>query len=193
MPDFEQRLRAAKAGDEAAFVELFRGVQPTLLRYLSTLGEGLAEDAAAETWLSVIKGLDRFTGDEAGWRSWVFTIGHARLRDAQRRAVRQPVPVDAEAELATWPSGDDVAADVEAIISTEAALAVVGRLPRDQAEAVLLRHVAGLDVPAVAEVLGKKPGAVRVACHRGLRRLSQMLSPDEDAAGCNDFDASIGN
>lgn len=193
MPEFQQRLAAAKAGDETAFVELFRAVQPTLLRYLTTLGGALAEDAAADTWLAVLKGLDRFSGDEAGWRSWVFTIGHARLRDAQRKAARQPFPVDAEVELAGWAGVDDVPADVEAIISTEAALAVIGRLPRDQAEAVLLRHVAGLDVPAVAEVLGKKPGAVRVACHRGLRRLSEMLAPERDSAGCNGIDTRIGN
>lgn len=48
-------------------------------------------------------------------------------------------------------------------------------LPRDQAEAVLLRHVAGLDVPTTAMVLGKHPGAVRVAVHRGLKRLAAVL------------------
>jgi RNA polymerase sigma-70 factor (ECF subfamily) len=103
MDDFEARLAAARAGDEAAFVELFRAVQPTLLRYLTTLGGPLGEDAAAETWVSVVKGLSRFSGDEAGWRAWVLTIGHARLRDAQRRSYRDPVPVDAHAELADAP------------------------------------------------------------------------------------------
>jgi RNA polymerase sigma-70 factor, ECF subfamily len=178
MDEFEQRLAAAQTGDEAAFVDLFRSVQPTLLRYLATLGGPLAEDAAAETWVRVVRDLHKFRGDEAGWRSWVFTIGHARLRDAQRRAGREPVSVDADLESALGPAADDVEASVEELLSTEAALAVIRSLPRDQAEAVLLRYVVGLDAPAAARVLGKRPGAVRVAAHRGLRRLAELLAPE---------------
>ncbi|HSJ21570.1 MAG TPA: sigma-70 family RNA polymerase sigma factor [Nocardioidaceae bacterium] len=159
---------------------LFRSVQPALLRYLTTLGGALAEDVASETWMSVVRGLDRFSGDEAGWRAWVFTIARSRLFDAQRRAGRVPVVVASEEELAARPDGVDVAERVEEMFSTEAALALIRRLPPDQAEAVLLRHVAGLDVPRAAKVLGKRAGAVRVAAHRGLRRLSEMLDQTGD-------------
>jgi RNA polymerase sigma-70 factor, ECF subfamily len=193
--EFEEWLAAAKAGDESAFVALFRSVQPALLRYLSTLGGGLAEDVASETWLSVVRGLDRFSGDEAGWRAWVFTIARSRLYDAQRRSARTPAVVDADEELASRPDGTDVADRVEEMLSTEAALALIRRLPPEQAEAVLLRHVAGLDAGRAAQVLGKRAGAVRVAAHRGLRRLAELLDQtDEDrgAAGCNGIDASIG-
>jgi len=185
MDEFEHRLAAAQAGDEAAFVDLFRSIQPILLRYLATLGGPLAEDAAAETWVRVVRDLGRFRGDEAGWRSWVLTIGHARLRDAQRRAGREAVAVEADFESALGPAADDVEASVEALVSTEAALALIGRLPRDQAEAVLLRYVVGLDAPATARVLGKRPGAVRVAAHRGLRRLATLL----EAEGVTDLTA----
>ncbi len=178
MDEFEQRLAAAQEGDEAAFVYLFRSVQPTLLRYLTTLGGPLAEDAAAETWVRVVRDFRRFRGDEVGWRSWVFTIGHARLRDAQRRAGREPVTIDADLEPALGPAADDVEASVEELISTKSALALIGDLPRDQAEAVLLRYVVGLDAPATARVLGKRPGAVRVAAHRGLRRLATRLGSE---------------
>lgn len=191
---FQERLAAAKEGDESAFVELFRSVQPALLRYLSTIGGSLAEDVAGETWVSVVRGLDRFSGDESGWRAWVFTIARARLVDAQRRLSRMPDTVDAQEVLESRPDGVDVSADVEEIFSTEAALALIGRLPVDQAEAVLLRHVAGLDVARTAEVLDKRPGAVRVAAHRGLRRLSELLSPRDDETseqGCNEIDATI--
>jgi len=191
---FQERLTAAKEGDEGAFVELFRSVQPALLRYLSTIGGSLAEDVAGETWVSVVRGLERFSGDEAGWRAWVFTIARARLVDAQRRLSRMPDTVDAQEVLESRPDGVDVPAHVEELFSTEAALALIGRLPTDQAEAVLLRHVAGLDVARTAEVLDKRPGAVRVAAHRGLRRLSKLLSPSDDEAseqGCNEIDATI--
>lgn len=190
--DFEERLAGAKAGDESCFVELFRSIQPALLRYLTTIGGRLAEDVASETWVSVVKGLARFKGDEAGWRAWVFTIARSRLYDAQRRAARMPDTVESDEELASRDDGFDVAAHVEEMFSTEEALALIRQLPRDQAEAVLLRHVAGLDVARSAEVLGKRPGTVRVAAHRGLKRLAEMLAPagsDLDAAG-SDQDAA---
>jgi RNA polymerase sigma-70 factor (ECF subfamily) len=181
-------------------VELFRSVQPVLLRYLTTIGGDLAEDVASETWVGVVRGLGKFRGDEDGFRAWVLTIGRSRMTDALRRASRQPAQVDADEVLEGRPDGTDVAGRVEEIFSTEAALRMIARLPRDQAEAILLRHVAGLDVALTATVLGKRPGAVRIAAHRGLKKLSGMVEPAERPAyyrkkvepGCNGIDATIG-
>ena len=176
--DFERRLEAAQAGDEGSFTELFRSLQPSLLRYLSTVGGALADDVAAETWVSVVKGLGRFRGDESKWKAWVFTIARARLVDARRRAARTPIPVDTDIVLEGSVATDDVAGTVEDMFSTEAALALIGRLPEQQAEVILLRFVGGLDVGQTARALGKRPGAVRVASHRALRRLAELLGED---------------
>ncbi|MFE1783577.1 sigma factor-like helix-turn-helix DNA-binding protein, partial [Streptomyces sp. NPDC059506] len=54
-------------------------------------------------------------------------------------------------------------------------VALIAELPRDQAEAVLLRVVVGLDATSTARVLGKRSGAVRMAAHRGLKRLAGRL------------------
>ena len=54
-------------------------------------------------------------------------------------------------------------------------LRLIATLPRDQAEAVILRAVIGLDAKAAAHVLGKRPGAVRTAAYRGLRTLADRL------------------
>lgn len=175
--DFDRRLAAAQAGDEASFTELFRSLQPSLLRYLSTVGGALADDVAADTWQSVVKGLGRFRGDESKWKAWVFTIARARLVDARRRAARTPIPVDTDIVLDGAVATDDVAGTVEEMFSTEAALALIGQLPEHQAEVILLRYVGGLDVGQTARALGKRPGAVRVASHRGLHRLAELL-PD---------------
>jgi RNA polymerase sigma-70 factor (ECF subfamily) len=139
--DFHLVLAAARRGDEAAFTSLFRSVQPLLLRYLRTMtrdGPVAADDVAAETWVSVVRGLDRFRGDEDGFRGWVFTIARARLVDARRATRRLPLPVDA-AELTERPGAVDVPAVVDELMTTEAALDLVGRLAPDQAEAVVLR------------------------------------------------------
>jgi len=61
-------------------------------------------------------------------------------------------------------------------IGTRSAVALLAGLPTTQAEVILLRVVAGLDTETVAELVGRSPGAVRVAAHRGLRRLAEIVA-----------------
>ena len=68
-------------------------------------------------------------------------------------------------------------------MSVRKAVAMLAGLSQDQAEAVALRVIAGLDTPAVASILGKSPGAVRVALHRGLRALAADPRVQALAAG----------
>jgi RNA polymerase sigma-70 factor (ECF subfamily) len=172
---FNDVLAAAQRGDEAAFARLFRAVQPSLLGYLHGLAPEAAEDLAAETWLHVVRGLVRFTGDLAGFRGWVFTIAHHRWVDHRRALGRHPQLVSDES-LPETIALDRVDDAVEEIMSTERALRLIGTLPPDQAEVILLRVVAGLDVSMTAAVVGKRPGTVRVLAHRGLRALNRRLS-----------------
>lgn len=175
---FQQALAGAKAGDEGCFAVIWRDLQPAVLRYLRVIARGAADDIASETWLDVVQTLGRFKGDEQGFRAWVFTIARHRALDWQRRTIRQqaaPVPADL---LAHHAAPDDPAAAALETLSTEAALALLAGLPQAQAEVVLLRVVAGLDVTEVARIVGKRPGAVRVLAHRGLRRLAEQLATE---------------
>jgi RNA polymerase sigma-70 factor (ECF subfamily) len=171
--DLDAAVRAACAGDEAAFVVVFREVQPRLVRYLRTLCGADAEDIAAEAWVQVVRGLPGFSGNMSGFRGWVFTIAHARLVDAWRASGRRPETVTDT--LPDRASTVDVPRAAEEVISTEAALALIRELPEAQAEVLLLRVVAGLDVASTAEVLGRTPNHVRVLAHRGLRALAAVV------------------
>jgi RNA polymerase sigma-70 factor, ECF subfamily len=174
-PSFEVVLAAAAGGDEAAFAAIWRDLQPGLLRYLDALAPGAGEDLASETWLRVVPRLGRFAGDERAFRAWVFTVARHRAVDRWRRGVRrrdEPVPADALADL---PAPDDPAGAAVDAISSQAAVALIATLPPDQAEVVLLRVVAGLEVAEVAAITGKRPGNVRVLAHRALRRLAERL------------------
>jgi RNA polymerase sigma-70 factor (ECF subfamily) len=171
---FVDVLAAAQRGDQASFAELFRDTQPAVLRYLHVVAGPRAEDLAAETWLQVVRGLGMFSGDDpVGFRAWVMSIARHRWLDDLRASARRP---DVSFyELPDRPAPGDVATSVDEIITTEAALALIARLPRDQAEVVALRFIADLDVARTAALVGKQPGAVRVLAHRGLRRLESIL------------------
>ncbi|MFJ8359069.1 RNA polymerase sigma factor [Streptomyces sp. NPDC093984] len=165
----------AQDGDEAAFAVVYRIVQPGLLGHLRGLVMDDAEDVASEAWLEIARDLGRFKGDGAGFRGWSATIARHRALDHLRRRRSRPVPAALDLDLMELPGPDSAHDQALEALSTERALELVRSLPRDQAEAVLLRVVVGLDGPAAARVLGKRPGAVRTAAHRGLKRLARRL------------------
>jgi RNA polymerase sigma-70 factor, ECF subfamily len=177
-PEFPAVLDAAAGGDEEAFGRLWHDLQPRLLRYFMVAAPAVAEDLASETWLGVVRGLGRFGGNEPAFRAWVFTIARHQVLDWRRRAARRPAQDQPVGDLAEQAAPDDPATTAVEGLSTRAALAVVATLPADQAEAVVLRVVAGLEVDRVAAIMGKRPGTVRVLTHRGLRRLAERLGPD---------------
>ncbi len=160
----------ARSGDRAALGELWRAHQHLLLRYFRGRRAASPEDLASQVWIDVASGLHRFEGDLDDFRRWLFTIAHRRAVDAVRRSARR-----GETSLDTTRLRET--ADPRAIEALDAgdaldrALARIATLPPDQADAVLLRVVADLDVAEVATILGKREGNVRVLTHRGLERL----------------------
>jgi RNA polymerase sigma-70 factor, ECF subfamily len=174
--EFASVLADAQDGSEAAFCVLWRDTNPALLRYLRVAAPDAAEDVAAETWVQVIRGLPAFRGEEQAWRAWLFTIARRRAIDEGRRRSRHPAVPLSEVPGSREPRTGDAAAAVMENLATASAVAAVSALPPLQAEVILLRVLAGLDTEAVAQMLGRSPGAIRVAAHRGLRRLAQTLA-----------------
>jgi RNA polymerase sigma-70 factor (ECF subfamily) len=174
--DFPALLAAAQGGSETAFATLWRDGNHALLRYLRAAAPAAAEDVAAETWVQVVRGLAGFRGDERSWRSWLFTIARHRAIDEGRRRSRHPAtPLD-ELPQAREPRTGDAAAAAMSNLTTDAMIEAIGQLPPGQAEVILLRVLADLDNETVARIVGRSPGAVRIAAHRGLRSLAQTIS-----------------
>lgn len=174
--DFPEVLRLAAAGDASAFARLWRETHPPLLRYLWVSAGDAAEDLAADVWLEIARRIGSFHGGEQEFRGWLFTMARRKMIDRHRYEARRPVSPTGDGDLLDRPSADDTAVTALDGISTEAALALIATLPRDQAEIIVLRVVVGLDASRVAGVVGKSPGAVRVAAHRGLRTLRERLA-----------------
>ncbi len=174
MNDFRGTLASAKRGDEEAFAIIWRAFQPGLLRYLRVKASTVAEDLAADTWLRVMRSLPTFEGDENCFRAWLYTTARNRVTDWYRGRDRRPEPSEI-ATIAVLPAANNVEAEAAEHSSTEMALGLIDQLPPDQAEAVMLRVVVGLDPASVGRMMGRTPGSVRVLCHRGLRRLEGML------------------
>jgi RNA polymerase sigma-70 factor (ECF subfamily) len=180
-PTFEEVLAAAKAGAEWAVATLYRDLNPALLRYLRARQSADAEDVASEVWIAAARTLQTFEGDETGFRSWIFTIARRRLIDHGRQAARRRTdPADMGTFEGRAASDDTAAAGLVSLSTREAVERLVADLPPDQAEVVLLRVLADLDVADVARIMDRTPGSVRVLQHRALRRLARRYARTEE-------------
>jgi RNA polymerase sigma-70 factor (ECF subfamily) len=173
---FPRVLDAARTGAEWAVAALYFDLSGPVLRYLTSQARSEAEDLASEAWIDVARGLHRFRGDEQDFRRYVFAIARRRLVDYRRKTHRRKThPAPAEAIEPHLPTSD-VEAEAMAGFSEREALALLDRLPREQAEVVFLRVVAGFSTFEVARLMGRREGAIRVLQHRALAKLAADLS-----------------
>src|SRR5580692_6356910 len=125
----DEALARASAGDEAGFLQLWRALQPPLLRFLRVIGCDDPDDVASETWLQVVRDLRKFSGGGEDFRRWLFTIGRHRAIDAARARARRPAsPVTAG--LDTLADSQLVEDQVMDGLSVERAVAILGGLSR---------------------------------------------------------------
>ena len=177
-----------RAGHEAAFVELVQRYQPRLLRLAeSTVGSrAVAQDVTQDTWLAVVRGVDRFEG-RSSFKTWLFHILLNRARTAARKEQRAGVPDDAvdehflkDGHWANPPEPWAERADDRLVAEQLAARvrALLPLLPEAQREVVVLRDVEGLDAADVTAVLGITEGNQRVLLHRGRAKLRHLLAQE---------------
>jgi RNA polymerase sigma-70 factor (ECF subfamily) len=177
---FPEVLAAAQAGAGWAFEVIYRELAPALTGYLRLQGSAEPDDLASETFIGVFTGLAAFRGDEAGLRSWVFTIGRRRLVDDWRRRGRRPVLAEDGDDALRDHSGGDVEEDALTRMSSQMVHDICARLPDDQRDVLLLRILADLTVEQVATVLGKTAPAVKALQRRALTTLRSDICDMSD-------------
>lgn len=171
-------VAAIADGEPQAVEEVFAEMQPRLLRFLRSQEPRAADDLAAEVWLAVAGGISRFDGDWSDFRAWVFSIARRRLADHRRTAVRRRTDV-VDVQTFARHQADDAPEDeaLDKMSGQQAAALITSILSGDQAEVLLLRVLADLDVDQIAAIMQRSPNWVRVTQHRAVRTLAKRLGP----------------
>jgi len=197
----EDLVARAQAGDEEAFAELVRRYSPALLRLarMYVASQAVAEDVVQETWLGVLRGLERFEGRSA-FRTWLFRI---LVNRAKTRGVREhrSVPfaslgtggdggedgddgptVDPTrfVEEGAWASPprrweDDPELALESRELRRIAEEAIARLPERQRIVITLRDLEGLSSDEVRNALDLTETNQRVLLHRARAKVRQAL------------------
>ncbi len=168
---------AAKAGSVGAFERIYRSLAPSVAGYLRWHGVHDVDAVTNEVLAQVHRNLARFTGDAAGFRSWVFTIAHHRMVDERRATGRRPRLVDAE--ITEGAIVGDVEVDALDALGDDRLRALLEVLSPDQRDVLLLRVVADLSLEDTAIALGKRRGAIKSLQHRALATLRRHLERED--------------
>lgn len=169
---FPELLAAAQSGGQWAYERLYRWLAPAVVGYLRVQGAAEPDDLTSEVFERAFSSLGGFQGDEARFRSWVFTIAHHRLTDEWRRAARRPVRADHEPPEQP---GGDVEDEAARRLATERVRALCETLVPDQRDVLLLRMLGALTVDEIAAALRKSPGAVKALQRRGLAAIRRQM------------------
>ncbi len=172
VPDEELATRVA-AGDEAALGELLQRYERGLSAFVfRNTGGRDVEDIYQETWLRVVRSADRFDPTKK-FSTWLFQIAINLCRDWWRRPPPEPTELDPDR------SGADSVdyARSEAGIDAERLL---GELPAEQREVVILRYYHDLRESDVAEILGVPKGTVKSRMHNALNKLAAVVEVENE-------------
>lgn len=174
-PGLEDAFHAALEGQAWALRVLYDHLAPRVHGYFVARGASDPEELTSDVFLAVFPRLSTVTGGASGLRTLVFSVAHARLVDDLRRRSRRPQATEycPDKDPRTSPSGEDEAA---VSLGTQRAIALLSKLPDDQRDALMLRHLADLTVEQVAHAMGKTPGAVKQLQRRGLLTLRAVLA-----------------
>jgi RNA polymerase sigma-70 factor (ECF subfamily) len=171
--EFETLLAAAKANAEWAWRDIVNDFGPELRRFLEFRGSE-PDDTLGDVFASMVRDIDRFTGDEAAFRGWLYRIAHNRLVDEHRRVMRRPQTV----------SDDLIDLPIQERQHDAGVVELLSNLPLEQRTVVFLRACLDLPFEEVADVVGKRVGATKMIYRRGLDQLGEKLrdfSPLPDA------------
>jgi RNA polymerase sigma-70 factor, ECF subfamily len=201
--DDDRLVALVRTGDDDAFATLVRRHSPALLRLARRYvpSDAVAEDVVQETWIGVIRGLERFER-RSTFKSWLFRI---LVNRAKTRGVREhgsvpfaslgspdgkdgptadPMHVLPKGSWASLPNRwqDDPEAALQSKEARRKVQEAIDALPQRQRNVIVLRVLQGLDSDEVRNMLDVSESNERVLLHRARAKLRVALEEWVDAA-----------
>ena len=201
-PAEARELEALRSGDEQAFMALVERYHASLLRVAQiwVSSRSVAEEVVQETWVAVLRGIDRFEG-RSSLKTWIFRI---LANTAKTRAVREgrTIPLSSlqspglvpepavspdrfrDPDDASWPGHWALHPDpwdeqperrLETLETRARIEKAIERLPGTQRAVISLRDVEGWGSEEVCNALGLSESNQRVLLHRARSKVRQAL------------------
>jgi RNA polymerase sigma-70 factor (ECF subfamily) len=180
MPDERQLLRGLRQLDPETITEIHNRFFPEVYRYAQyRIGDPIqAEDIAGETFIRLLDAIHARKGPRSSLRGWLMSTTSNLVNDHFRSSYKRPTAAIPD-DLASTGTSPDLSAE-RADLQRMLRLALAG-LPTSQQHVLALRFGSGCSLAETAEIMGKKPNAVKQLQHRALQALRKELGGLYDA------------
>lgn len=175
---FAKVLASARAGDGQAFAQLYESMNRRVYAFVSYRGSVDPEGMVNEVFLKAFTNLNTFEGNEVQFAAWIFKIARNQLIDESRFRSRRPAETSLEDSHESGRIHGDAESDALANMSTDWVLDQLDVLTSEQRDVVVMRVVSDLTIEAIAEVLGKRVGAVKAMQRRAFRTLARNFDSE---------------
>jgi RNA polymerase sigma-70 factor, ECF subfamily len=161
-------IARAKQGDTSALHFLYIRYADDVYGFVNSIvrDHHEAEDITQNLFAKLMRIIGKYEQREVPFSAWILRVARNAALDHMR--ARRQIPFE---EVRTTDEGHEQVG-FERFQSLRTAL---DRLPGDQREVLILRHIAGLTPPEIAEVLGKTESSIHGLHHRGRGALQAAL------------------
>jgi RNA polymerase sigma-70 factor (ECF subfamily) len=169
-------VKKAQQGDVEAFGWLYDEFAQRIFRYvrLKVQNKQQAEDLLQEVFVKVHAGLKTLRIEDLNFSAWIYKIASNTINDYFRKNYRSPnlVPIEEHPDL---PSSFSVEREYIALGERETLRKALLKLPENYRSVLQLRFVEDFTLTETAQILSKSNLAVRLAQHRGIKKLKEIL------------------
>jgi RNA polymerase sigma-70 factor, ECF subfamily len=161
-------IARAKEGDTGALHFLYVRYADDVYGFVNSIvrDHHEAEDITQNVFAKLMRIIGKYEQRDVPFSAWILRVARNAALDHVR--ARRQIPVE---EVRATDEGHEHVGS-ERYRSLRAAL---DGLPGDQREVLILRHIAGLTPPEIAEVLGKSESSIHGLHHRGRGALQAAL------------------
>jgi RNA polymerase sigma-70 factor (ECF subfamily) len=173
-------IQSAIAGEAEAFARLYETYVDQVYRFIFyRVGDDqTAEDLTSQVFFKAWDSLDRYQLRGLPFGAWLLRIARNAVID-HYRTFKETTPLEPTA--VAWPDpAANVDQEVERRLEAAWLRSVLRQLTEDQRQVLTLRFIEGLSTQEVAQVMGKREGAIRALQMRGLQALAQMMGSDDE-------------
>ncbi len=180
MPDEQSLIGRAKNYDREAFAQLYEENFDKIFRYIALkIGNKMeAEDLTQQVFMKALKSISSFKWQNVPFSAWLYKIAHNQVVDYVRKKSRQPV---AELNEDITASNDNPSKATELKIETEELVKALKQLTPLQQEVIALRFSCEMPIAKVADIMGKKEGAVKALQHSAVQSLRKIMVVNDNA------------
>jgi RNA polymerase sigma-70 factor (ECF subfamily) len=163
-----EATRRAKEGDMDGIRFLYARFADDVCGYVRSIvqHEQDAEDITQNVFAKLVTAIHKYEPREVPFAAWILRVSRNAALDHLR--ARRQIPFE---EVRTDDGGHEEVGFERSQCLRDALL----RLPAEQREVLVLRHLAGLTPMEIAERLGKTEGSIHGLHHRGRGALKQAL------------------